>query len=268
MALPRANTDREAPTWPACLRARQRPTARAGGRPAARRGTAPRHPRLSGVGSAAQLGQELGPIFRENRGHAGMGGLAQSLCCLGWCRQLSGKLAEAERCHQEVLSAAREHGAPLPIARCIQGLASVAAAAGDAEQAARLLGAAAAIRDRIGVPLPEPERTDIEQASETARVVLGVRPSRASTSRVEHSTWASWPYQACERGRRDTATAPTRRSGSSTRTWPASPCPTRGGRRVPPVAGRRRAAPLLSCTRNGHPSENRRRAPTCWSFVD
>jgi hypothetical protein len=115
-------------------------------------------------------------IFRENRGHAGMGGLAglaQSLCCLGWCRQLSGKLAEAERCHQEALSAAREHGSPLPIARCIQGLASVAAAAGDAEQAARLLGAAAAIRDRIGVPLPEPERTDIEQASETARAVLG-----------------------------------------------------------------------------------------------
>ena len=36
-----------------------------------------------------------------------------------------------------------------------------------------LLGAAAAIRDRIGVPLPEPERTDIQQASRTARAVLG-----------------------------------------------------------------------------------------------
>jgi hypothetical protein len=82
-------------------------------------------------------------------------------------------VALAERCHQEALAAAREHGAPLPIACCIEGLAGVAAAAGDAEQAARLLGAAAAIRNRIGVPLPEPERTDIQLASETARAVLG-----------------------------------------------------------------------------------------------
>jgi hypothetical protein len=114
-------------------------------------------------------------IFREARGRAetgGLAGLAQSLCCLGWCQQLSGKLAEAERCHQEALSAAREHGAPLPIALCVEGLAGVAAA-GDAEQTARLLGAAATSRDRIGVPLSQPERTDIEQASETARAVLG-----------------------------------------------------------------------------------------------
>jgi predicted ATPase len=125
---------------------------------------------------ASEHHQQAVAILREGSGRTGVGGLAalaQSLCCLGWCQQLSGKVALAERCHQEALAAAREHGAPLPIACCIEGLAGVAAAAGDAEQAARLLGAAAAIRNRIGVPLPEPERTDIQLASETARAVLG-----------------------------------------------------------------------------------------------
>jgi tetratricopeptide (TPR) repeat protein len=125
---------------------------------------------------ATEYHQQAVAIFREARGRAGMGGLAglaQSLCCLGWCQQQSAKLAQAQRCHQEALAAAREHGAPLLIARCVEGLAGAAAAGGHPEQAARLLGAAAAIRDRISVPLPQPERTDIGLASETAAAVLG-----------------------------------------------------------------------------------------------
>jgi predicted ATPase/DNA-binding SARP family transcriptional activator len=125
---------------------------------------------------AARYHQQAVAIFREASGRAGVGGLAglaQSLCSLGWCNQLSGELDEAERCHRQALLAAREHGAPLPIALCLEGLAGVAAAAGDAEQAARLLGAATEIRERISVPLLEPERAEVERAAAMARDALG-----------------------------------------------------------------------------------------------
>jgi predicted ATPase/DNA-binding SARP family transcriptional activator len=115
-------------------------------------------------------------IFREASGRVGMGGLvglAQSLSCLGFCKEVSGNLEEAERYHKEALSAVSEHGAPLPIALCIEGLAGVAAASGDAERAAWLLGSAAAMRDRVVAPLLEPERADVDRASATARAAIG-----------------------------------------------------------------------------------------------
>jgi hypothetical protein len=45
--------------------------------------------------------------------------------------------------------------------------------AGQGERAARLLGAAAALRETIGAPLPLPERADVEQAVAGARAALG-----------------------------------------------------------------------------------------------
>ncbi|HET7875315.1 MAG TPA: BTAD domain-containing putative transcriptional regulator [Methylomirabilota bacterium] len=100
-------------------------------------------------------------------------GTALSYSGMGMLARRRGDLDLATEYHLEALSAAREHGAPLPIARCIEGLAGVAAAGGDGERAARLLGSAAGIRDRIGAPLLEPERADVEGASATARAALG-----------------------------------------------------------------------------------------------
>ncbi len=127
---------------------------------------------------AAQYHQKALAIYRELGRRTGMRGLpglvqALSLSSLGSCKQMLGDLAEAERCHREALAAAREHGAPFTIAFCLEGLAGVAAAGGEAERAARLLGSAAGIRDRMGAPLLQPERGDIDRASETARLTLG-----------------------------------------------------------------------------------------------
>jgi hypothetical protein len=52
-------------------------------------------------------------------------------------------------------------------------LACVAAARGDAADAARLLGAAASWRQRRHLPASRLERADAERAGHTARTVLG-----------------------------------------------------------------------------------------------
>lgn len=80
--------------------------------------------------------------------------------------------AMATQYHREALAMAREHGATLAIVLCIDGLAGVAAAGGQAERAARLLGWTAAIRARIGAPLVQPERADVDRAA-TAAAALG-----------------------------------------------------------------------------------------------
>jgi hypothetical protein len=52
-------------------------------------------------------------------------------------------------------------------------LAEVARRRGAADRAARLLGAAAAIRQAIGVPVPGCERAEVEATTEAVRAELG-----------------------------------------------------------------------------------------------
>lgn len=114
-------------------------------------------------------------IHQEIGGRAGMGGvpiLVQALSGLGFCKELSGDLVGAERCHREALEAGREH-AVFFAASCIEGLACVAAARGDAQRAAHLLGSAARIRQATGSPLPYPEQADVDRAAAAARLALG-----------------------------------------------------------------------------------------------
>jgi predicted ATPase len=129
---------------------------------------------------AAQYHRKALAIYRELGHRTGirvraLPGPAQalSLSSLGYCLEMLGDLAEAERCHREALAMAREYGATLTIVLCIDGLAGVAAAGGQAERAARLLGSAAAIRARIGAPLVQPERADVDRATSAARRALG-----------------------------------------------------------------------------------------------
>jgi predicted ATPase len=129
---------------------------------------------------AAQYHREALAIYRELGHRTGirvraLPGPVQalSLSSLGYCQEMLGDLVEAERCHREALAMAREHGATLTIVLCIDGLAGVAAAGGQAERAARLLGSAAAIRARIGAPLVQPERADVDRAASAARRALG-----------------------------------------------------------------------------------------------
>jgi predicted ATPase/DNA-binding SARP family transcriptional activator len=58
------------------------------------------------------------------------------------------------------------------IARCLEGLAALAVAAGPSELAARLFGAAEALRDAIGDPLPPPDQAEHEERVAALRAAM------------------------------------------------------------------------------------------------
>jgi tetratricopeptide (TPR) repeat protein len=90
--------------------------------------------------------------------------IATALDGLGRMAHSQGDYARAAAFHAESLTLRREAGAKRGIAESLEGLAGVLAAAQDqpavAEKAARLLGAAEAVRETIGAPLPPVERSD------------------------------------------------------------------------------------------------------------
>ncbi|GAA2868770.1 BTAD domain-containing putative transcriptional regulator [Pseudonocardia halophobica] len=101
---------------------------------------------------------------------AGIGGLAAALAVqLGHVLELSGELAAAERTHHRAL----ELGGAAARPAALEGLACVAVARGDAARAARLLGAAAADRDRTGHPADAVEQEAADRARSGARTALG-----------------------------------------------------------------------------------------------
>src|SRR5205085_8819992 len=66
------------------------------------------------------------------------------------------------------------------IAYCLEGLASVVAAQGEDNWAARLWGAAAFLRESCGIPLSPPDRIDYEQAVAATRMHLGKQAFEAA----------------------------------------------------------------------------------------
>jgi hypothetical protein len=66
-------------------------------------------------------------------------------------------------------------GDPLVGAESLETLGSIiAGVGGQGEQAARLLGAAAAVRERLGAPQPPDDRQEVERLVAAARQALGV----------------------------------------------------------------------------------------------
>jgi hypothetical protein len=63
---------------------------------------------------------------------------------------------------------------------CLEGLARVAAMQGQAERAATLLGASAALREETGTPLSPVTRADHDHASEAAYEALGEQAFEAA----------------------------------------------------------------------------------------
>jgi len=74
---------------------------------------------------------------------------------------------------REALALARDLGDLHLCAQGLENLATSAGAAGLGARAARLLGAAATLRETIGAAQPLPEQTDTEQAVAVARAALG-----------------------------------------------------------------------------------------------
>jgi predicted ATPase len=74
---------------------------------------------------------------------------------------------------RESLSLARELGSREKIGCVLETLASLASARDDARTAARLFGAAEALRDTIGVPMSNPEQAMHDRYLERARALIG-----------------------------------------------------------------------------------------------
>ncbi|KOU23541.1 BTAD domain-containing putative transcriptional regulator [Streptomyces sp. WM6368] len=103
-------------------------------------------------------------------------GVALVQAQLGYVAELRGDAALAESRHRDGLAAARRSGDPRALALAFEGLAgagSVAGAPEDRSAAAELLGAAAALRESLGTPLPPAERYDVDRATARLRAALG-----------------------------------------------------------------------------------------------
>ncbi|MFJ8209149.1 BTAD domain-containing putative transcriptional regulator [Streptomyces sp. NPDC096033] len=105
-------------------------------------------------------------------------GAALVLAQLGYAAELRGDARRARSLHEEGLEAARRTGDPRALAQAFEGIAGALAAdpgGADADRlrAAGLLGAAAALRESVGTPLPAAERWDADRAVTRLRAALG-----------------------------------------------------------------------------------------------
>ena len=100
-------------------------------------------------------------------------GIASSLSDLANLSCDQGNDAEARRLYGESIQMFKDLGHQRGIARTLECLAATAAAQSKAQQSLHLAGAAAALRQRLGAPLPPSEQRRLEKALEFARRTLG-----------------------------------------------------------------------------------------------
>jgi non-specific serine/threonine protein kinase len=101
-------------------------------------------------------------------------GIMQALGDLGDLARDHGEHAEALALYSEALDLGRKHPLTRVVAEVIEGVAVVTVATGRAERGARMLGAAEALRERIGLRLRVgANQPALEQAVAAVRAVLG-----------------------------------------------------------------------------------------------
>src|SRR5688572_18838914 len=91
-------------------------------------------------------------------------GCANSLCSLGSTALAIGDVPRASELCRESLALFREIGDKDGIANCLEGLAQAASAQQRAVRAARLYGAAEALREVIGAPMQPTDRIAYDRA--------------------------------------------------------------------------------------------------------
>lgn len=99
--------------------------------------------------------------------------MAVSLSNLGGIACDQGDYAAARSLQVEALATAREIGDRRMTAYCLEGLAAVALGQEQSDRAARLFGAAAALREEIGCPLTPVEAAGEENQVSRLRQALG-----------------------------------------------------------------------------------------------
>jgi DNA-binding CsgD family transcriptional regulator len=103
--------------------------------------------------------------------------MALALASLGSIATAEGDYPTADRYWRSSLTIEQELGELAGIAYVLERYAVLAAACADSARAVRLVGAAAAFRDSVGVPLTPAGRAQIERALEPARRSLGPQAS-------------------------------------------------------------------------------------------
>jgi tetratricopeptide (TPR) repeat protein len=100
--------------------------------------------------------------------------LAFALLARGDVARAQGELATAARLYVRSFKMIIDHGMRPSVAEYLEAFAKLALAGEAPGRAARLLGAAAALRDEIGTPVPPVEQADYDQALARAREQLGL----------------------------------------------------------------------------------------------
>jgi predicted ATPase/class 3 adenylate cyclase/DNA-binding CsgD family transcriptional regulator len=119
--------------------------------------------------AASQVEQALA-LFQEMKRQEGT---ARSLYALARVATVQQDYAHSQALYEQGVKVARESGDKLTIIPSLEGLASAVAAQGNHAWAAHLWGAAEALRETIGAPLPPVERAPYHQAVTAARTRLG-----------------------------------------------------------------------------------------------
>ncbi|MEV0880894.1 BTAD domain-containing putative transcriptional regulator [Micromonospora echinofusca] len=117
--------------------------------------------------------RRLLPWLSWNRRAAWPAGIAAVQAELGFVAEQRGDVDTASERHREGWEAARQTRESRTVALALEGLAGARAVAGDGVGAARLLGAAAATRESVGMALPPAERGDVKRIAALARAALG-----------------------------------------------------------------------------------------------
>jgi len=123
--------------------------------------------------ATAHTGVKQSVVLYKEMGHRH--GTAESLTVLGKVLAAEGDSAAARRQYEESLAISDELGEKWMIARGLVGLGEVVAAEHKLAWAAQLWGAADALRDTFGIPIPPVEITDYERSLSATRVHLGER---------------------------------------------------------------------------------------------
>ncbi|MEU6077428.1 BTAD domain-containing putative transcriptional regulator [Micromonospora sp. NPDC047074] len=111
---------------------------------------------------------------RENYQRGDTLPLALILPELGFIAEQRGDAVAAQRLHLEGLHVARQlEGDPRGVVLTLEGLAGVQALVGNNRPAARLLGAAAAVRQTARAPLPPAEQADVDRIATKVMAAIG-----------------------------------------------------------------------------------------------
>ncbi len=121
------------------------------------------------LATARLLVEESMVLFREV---GDQWNIVQAIPLLAQVAARQGDNTAARALYEENLAIARKWNYPWAIASCLEGLAGIAAQR-EPVWAARLWGAAEALREAIGMPMPPVERADYEHVVAVARAHLG-----------------------------------------------------------------------------------------------